>query len=140
MATPKLEPNGKTWGITANYTDARGVYRRKYQGGFPTQAKAKKWAALYASEMAKTALVNQNLKVREVIEKLLYEKEYIEKRAQSTMHFYEQNFEIIERHFGASYPRKITALQLQEFINGFISTPRKCKAKYPFQHLINSIT
>lgn len=42
MAQPKLEANGKTWGITANYTDARGVYRRKYQGGFPHTGESKK--------------------------------------------------------------------------------------------------
>ena len=45
-------------------------------------------------------------KVRKIIEKLLYEKGSIEKRAQSTLHFYKQNFEIIERHFGASCPPK----------------------------------
>lgn len=126
MAQPKLESNGKTWGITACYTDARGIYQRKFKGGFPSQAKAKKWATNYITEMRKTSLINQNIKILDVIVKLLYEKEYIEKRAQSTMRFYEQNFDIIGKQFGLQYPRKITALQLQDFVNGYISTPRKC--------------
>lgn len=130
MAQPKLEANGKTWCITACYTDARGTYQRKFKGGFSSQAKAKKWANTYTADMMKSTLVNQNIKTQEVIKKLLYEKEYIEKRAQSTMRFYEQNFDIIGNQFGLQYPRKITALQLQDFINGYISTPRKCKALY----------
>lgn len=130
MATPKLESNGKTWGITASYTDSRGAYRRKYKGGFTTQAKAKKWATNYAIEMAKTSLVDQNIKICTVIEKLLYEKEYVEKRAQSTMHFYEENFDIIEERFGACHPNKVNVLQIQDFVNSFVDTPRKCKAIY----------
>lgn len=130
MATPKLESNGKTWGVMANYTDARGLKQRKYKGGFESEAKAKKWATNYIAEMEKTILVNQNLKVEDIIKKLLYEKEFIEKRAQSTMRFYEQNFDIICDYFGSCYPRKINALLLQEFINNYIDTPRKCKALY----------
>ena len=69
-------------------------------------------------------------KVRKIIEKLLYEKGSIEKRAQSTLHFYKQNLKSLRGISAHPVLRKITALQLQEFINGFISTSRKCKALY----------
>lgn len=128
MATPKLEANGKTWGIMANYTDARGVKQRKYKGGFETKAKAQKWCVSYISEMKDKTLVLQDWKLQDVMDKLLYEKEHVENRAQSTIKFYEQNFKIIADEFGNFFPRQITAFHLQEFINKFIKTPRKGKA------------
>lgn len=130
MAKAILENNGKTWGITANYTDARGKYQRKYKGGFETRAKATKWATAYVNAMKSAVLIDQNLRVQEIIEKLLYEKEFVDKRAQSTMKFYEENFAIISAEFGALFPRKILPVHLQDFVNSFVSTPRKCKAVY----------
>ena len=127
MATPKLEPNGKTWGITANYTDARGVYRRKYQGGFPTQAKAKKWATAYATEMSKKVITDRNITIQQVIEKLLYEKEFVDKVSKNTMAFYEQGFAIVCDAIGQMKPTQPTAMLLQDFINAHLDTPRKCK-------------
>ena len=127
MAQPKLEANGKTWGITANYTDARGVYRRKYQGGFPTQAKAKKWATAYATEMSKKVITDKNITIQQVIEKLLYEKEFVDKVSKNTMAFYEQGFAIVCDAIGQMKPTQPTAMLLQDFINAHLDTPRKCK-------------
>ena len=88
MAQPKLEANGKTWCITACYTDAQGVHQKKYKGGFPSQAKAKKWATTYATEKAKKVITNRNITIKQVIEKLLYEKEFVDKVSQNTIHYY----------------------------------------------------
>ena len=127
MAQPKLEANGKTWGITANYTDARGVRQRKYKGGFATQAKAKKWATAYAAKMAKKVITDRNITIRQVIEKLLYEKEFVDKVSKNTMAFYEQGFAIVCDAIGQMKPTQPTAMLLQDFINAHLDTPRKRK-------------
>ena len=127
MAQPKLEANGKTWCITACYTDARGVHQKKYKGGFATQAKAKKWATTYAAEMAKKVITDRNITIRQVIEKLLYEKEFVDKVSKNTMGFYEQGFALINGAIGQMKPTQPTAMLLQDFINANLDTPRKCK-------------
>lgn len=128
MATPKLESNGKTWGVQAYYTDVSGGAHRKYKGGFPTAAKASKWAASYIAEGKDKVLVNQDLKLQQIMERLLHEKENIDKVSQSTMKFYEENFDIISSKLGNLRPQQLTAIRLQEFVNSFTATPRKCKA------------
>lgn len=127
MAQPKLESNGKTWGVIANYTDARGIRQRKYKGGFATQAKAKKWASAYITEMSKKIITDRNITINQVIEKLLYEKEFVDKVSKNTMAFYEQGFTLIGGTIGQMKPTQPTAMLLQDFINANLDTPRKCK-------------
>lgn len=128
MATPKLELNGKTWGVYANYTDPAGQHHRKYKGGFESKAKARRWADEYLAEKRKSFVCESNLNIRQIVEKILKEKEEIDQVAQSTMKFYEQNFDIIVKHFGTFLPQQITVVALQEFVNSLLGTPRKCKA------------
>ena len=128
MATPKLELNGKTWGVFANYTDPAGQQHRKYKGGFESKAKARRWADEYLSEKRNSFVCDSNLNIKQIVEKILKEKEEVDKVAQSTMKFYEQNFDIIVKEFGNLLPQQITVIALQEFVNSLLDTPRKCKA------------
>lgn len=126
MATPVKESNGKTYGIMANYVDARGIKQRKYKGGFDTVKKALKWCNDYLYEQ-KSVPAFDSIKLFDLIDTMLYEKEYINKLAQSTIASYEENFEIVKNEIGNIEFSKITVTILQNVVNKFLETPRKCK-------------
>lgn len=128
MATPKLESNGKTWGITANYTNVAGVKQRKYKGGFSSPAKAQKWAASYIAEMKRLAVVDQNMTIREIVAQLLYEKEHVDEIEADSLAFYEHSFGPIIDQIGDLKPNQITVLTLQKLVTSDLEHRRKCKA------------
>lgn len=127
MPSAKLENNGKTYCIRAFAKDKYGNKIQKYKSGFASKKQAEKWATLWAEEIKQSTLnTSQSGKLSTVIANLLYEKEYIEHRAQSTLATYERSFDFIKKAFGDIDISDINQYMIQKQINNLTSTPRKC--------------
>lgn len=123
MATPKIETNGKTWGIRAFRVKKNGKREQKYKGSFKNKTQAALWADQWKNEFKNCTTMNTldeflpyflDLKVAEGI-------------AERTKMDYLLYFDIITKEFGNLTLQEFTPTILQSFLNKHKDTQAKCR-------------
>lgn len=130
MATPKLEANGKTYGIRCSFIDLNGNKIQKYKGGFRNKKEALNWAITYVNQNKQT---NNNISTfYELIDYFLLVKKS-SKLQPITIADYEYYCERIKKDIPNCMLSNITTPNLQMYLNSHDTKP--CYQKHIKQTL-----
>lgn len=129
MATPKKEPNGRTWYIRVSYTTADGIKEQKQKGGFKSANQAIVWAEKYREAAEQELSIQDTMHFYDLCDAFMKVKRAYKKKgkplASRTIADYEMNIDLLQKDFGNLLVKRITPAFLQERYDAYGATPCK---------------
>ncbi len=132
MAKPVFDGKTNTWSIRATKIDNYGFRHREYRSGFATLEMALNWE----EDFKKSNSFSTSVKLYDILNQMMWEKEHKDKLKLKTLASYEQNIGYMRKDIPNIPINNLTPKHIEKALNKNLNYPRKC---YWYKQLLTMV-